>query len=76
MVTKQYAELLMLESILVQIRTQAHEDTGLLEAVIEWSGQRGCKAAEYNLGRVVWKMFTLLRSGRALVASLTSGMKF
>ena len=50
--------------------------TGPSEAVIEWSGQRGCEAAEYKLPRVARIFFTLLRSGRALVASLTSGMKF
>ena len=50
--------------------------SGPSEAVIEWSGQRGCEAAEYKLPRIAQKIFTLLRSGRALVASLTSGMKF
>ena len=50
--------------------------TGPSEAVIEWSGQRGCEAAEYNLPRIARNFFAPLRSRRALVASLTSGMKF
>ena len=49
---------------------------GPSEAVIESSSQRGCEAAEYSLLHVARKFFTPLRSRRALVASLTSGIKF